>query len=86
LTKSAGTQAIQIIAREVKPEDMQVISFHPGLVYTPMSVQVIKQPSLDARAILTRNNLCRAAKIVEKDAFPWDSGSYYMVTPITAGS
>ncbi|KAH8889422.1 NAD(P)-binding protein [Thozetella sp. PMI_491] len=36
LTKNSGTLAIQQIAKDVDPEDMQVVSFHPGLVFTPM--------------------------------------------------
>lgn len=33
-TKNAGTMMVQMIAREVSPDDMQVLSFHPGVVYT----------------------------------------------------
>ncbi|KAK9243137.1 hypothetical protein V1506DRAFT_405714 [Lipomyces tetrasporus] len=34
LTKMAGTLLFQLIAQNVPPEKMQVISFHPGLIYT----------------------------------------------------
>lgn len=34
LTKNAGTLAVQMIAKGVLPDDMQVLSFHPGAVYT----------------------------------------------------
>ncbi len=37
LTKNAGTLAVQLIAKDVQPEDMQIVSFHPGLVRTDMS-------------------------------------------------
>jgi NAD(P)-dependent dehydrogenase (short-subunit alcohol dehydrogenase family) len=33
-TKNAGTMMVQMIARGVSPDDMQVLSFHPGVVYT----------------------------------------------------
>ncbi|CAK7205096.1 hypothetical protein SEUCBS139899_007861 [Sporothrix eucalyptigena] len=33
LTKSAATYAIQQIADTVKPEQLQVLSFHPGMLY-----------------------------------------------------
>ncbi|KAM0519054.1 hypothetical protein ACHAPE_004047 [Trichoderma viride] len=33
-TKNAGTMMVQMIARGVEPEDMQVLSFHPGVVWT----------------------------------------------------
>jgi len=29
-----GTLAIQYVAQEVDPNDMQVVSFHPGVIYT----------------------------------------------------
>ncbi|KAK0719146.1 putative short-chain dehydrogenase [Lasiosphaeris hirsuta] len=34
LTKGAGTLAIQYVAQDVKPEDLQVVSIHPGVVYS----------------------------------------------------
>ncbi|KAI1114535.1 NAD(P)-binding protein [Nemania sp. NC0429] len=34
LTKNSGTLAIQQIAKTVNPDDMQVVSFHPGVVLT----------------------------------------------------
>ncbi|TLD19302.1 hypothetical protein PspLS_09758 [Pyricularia sp. CBS 133598] len=33
-SKSAGTLLIQLIAKDTSPEEMQVLSFHPGLVWT----------------------------------------------------
>ena len=35
LTKATGTLAVQLIANSVAPDDLQVISFHPGLIYGP---------------------------------------------------
>ncbi|KAF7524263.1 hypothetical protein G7054_g11475 [Neopestalotiopsis clavispora] len=34
LTKNAGALAMQLIAREVSPEEMQIVSFHPGAIFT----------------------------------------------------
>ncbi|KAH6660565.1 short chain dehydrogenase [Truncatella angustata] len=34
LTKNAGTLLMQVIAREISPEAMQIVSFHPGAVFT----------------------------------------------------
>ncbi|KAK9417875.1 hypothetical protein SUNI508_01632 [Seiridium unicorne] len=34
LTKSAATFAMQLIARGTSPDDMQIVNFHPGPVYT----------------------------------------------------
>jgi NAD(P)-dependent dehydrogenase (short-subunit alcohol dehydrogenase family) len=34
LTKNAGTLLLQQIAKDTKPEDMQIVSFHPGGVLT----------------------------------------------------
>lgn len=34
LTKNSGTLLVQQIAKDVKPESMQIISFHPGEVFT----------------------------------------------------
>ena len=34
LTKSAGTLAMQQIAKDVLPEAMQIVSFHPGSILT----------------------------------------------------
>lgn len=33
-TKNAGTLTVQMIAQGVLPDDMQVLSFHPGVIYT----------------------------------------------------
>ncbi|KAK2024961.1 short chain dehydrogenase [Colletotrichum zoysiae] len=33
-SKNAGTLLMQLIAKDTSPEDMQVLSFHPGLVWT----------------------------------------------------
>ena len=35
VTKSAGTQLVQLIAEEVQPEEMQIVSMHPGGLLTP---------------------------------------------------
>lgn len=34
LTKNAGAAAIQTIALDVSPDQMQVINFHPGAIFT----------------------------------------------------
>ncbi len=34
LTKNAGTALIQVIAEELSPEQMQIVSFNPGPVFT----------------------------------------------------
>jgi NAD(P)-dependent dehydrogenase (short-subunit alcohol dehydrogenase family) len=34
LTKNSGTLLMQLIARDVDPAKMQVISFHPGNIFT----------------------------------------------------
>lgn len=34
LTKNSGTLAMQQIAKSVSPDDMQVVSLHPGVVLT----------------------------------------------------
>ncbi|KAK0616731.1 hypothetical protein B0T14DRAFT_523710 [Immersiella caudata] len=36
LTKNAGTLLVQQIAKDVKADDMQIVSFHPGGVLTDM--------------------------------------------------
>jgi NAD(P)-dependent dehydrogenase (short-subunit alcohol dehydrogenase family) len=33
-TKSAGTLALQQIAKDVSVDDMQIVSFHPGAIFT----------------------------------------------------
>ncbi|KJZ77318.1 hypothetical protein HIM_03042 [Hirsutella minnesotensis 3608] len=33
-TKNAGAMLLQMIAKDVRPEEMQVVSFHPGAVFT----------------------------------------------------
>ncbi|KAL6900070.1 hypothetical protein GGI43DRAFT_406229 [Trichoderma evansii] len=33
-TKNAGTLTVQMVAQGVLPDDMQVLSFHPGVIYT----------------------------------------------------
>lgn len=35
LTKMAGTFFFQLTAQNVAPEKMQVVSFHPGSIYSP---------------------------------------------------
>ncbi|KAJ3524872.1 hypothetical protein NM208_g11878 [Fusarium decemcellulare] len=39
-SKSAGTMLLQRIAKDVSPEDLQIISYHPGGVYTELAEQV----------------------------------------------
>ncbi|KAI1458005.1 NAD(P)-binding protein [Annulohypoxylon moriforme] len=34
LTKNAGAAALQMVAADVPPEEMQVINYHPGAIYT----------------------------------------------------
>ena len=34
LSKGAGTLAMQYVAQEVSPDRIQVVSFHPGIVYS----------------------------------------------------
>lgn len=34
LTKNASTLAIQQIAKDVSPEEAQIVNFHPGAVWT----------------------------------------------------
>ena len=34
LTKNSGTLLVQQIAKDVKLEQMQIVSFHPGGIYT----------------------------------------------------
>jgi len=33
ITKSSGTLTIQILADRIPAEEMQILSFHPGMVY-----------------------------------------------------
>ncbi|RFU72681.1 short chain dehydrogenase [Trichoderma arundinaceum] len=33
-SKNAGTLMVQLVARGVSPDDMQVLSFHPGVIFT----------------------------------------------------
>lgn len=37
LTKNASTLAIQQIAKDISPEEMQIVSFHPGAIWTDAS-------------------------------------------------
>lgn len=39
-SKSAGTMLLQRIAKDVPPEDLQIVSFHPGGVFTELAEQV----------------------------------------------
>jgi len=41
LSKTAGMMAMQMVADEVSPDDMQVVSFHPGVVVTGLMRQAI---------------------------------------------
>lgn len=36
VTKNSAALLLQQIAKDVKPTDMQVVSFHPGLFYTEL--------------------------------------------------
>ena len=36
MTKNAGTMVMQELAARVSPDKTQIISFHPGVVYTDM--------------------------------------------------
>ncbi|KAK4442943.1 hypothetical protein QBC34DRAFT_479261, partial [Podospora aff. communis PSN243] len=48
LTKGAGTLAMQYIAQEVDPAKFQVVSFHPGIVYTePWQVMGASPDTMD---------------------------------------
>lgn len=38
ITKLAGTDYLQQLALEVKPEDMQITLFHPGIIFTDVAV------------------------------------------------
>ncbi|TVY74011.1 putative galactose dehydrogenase GalD [Fusarium oxysporum f. sp. cubense] len=35
LTKASGSLFAQLVAKDVSPDKMQVISFHPGMIHTP---------------------------------------------------
>lgn len=39
-SKSAATMLLQRIAKDVPPEDLQIVSFHPGGVFTELAEQV----------------------------------------------
>ncbi|KAM5353372.1 hypothetical protein ACJ41O_000022 [Fusarium nematophilum] len=39
-SKSAGTVLLQRIAEDVSPEDLQIVSYHPGGVFTELAEQV----------------------------------------------
>lgn len=36
-SKSAGTMLLQRIAKDVSPDDLQILSYHPGGVYTELA-------------------------------------------------
>ncbi|KAI1308079.1 NAD(P)-binding protein [Xylaria venustula] len=46
LTKNSGTLVMQQAAKSVSPDDMQVISVHPGIVYTDIMKRVYKYEDL----------------------------------------
>ncbi|KAK0658081.1 hypothetical protein B0T16DRAFT_315651 [Cercophora newfieldiana] len=46
LTKASGTLAIQYVAQEVPADKMQVVSFHPGMVFTEPWVVLGATPDL----------------------------------------
>lgn len=39
-SKNAGTMLLQRIAMDVPPEDLQIVSYHPGGVFTELAEQV----------------------------------------------
>lgn len=39
-SKNAGTMLLQRIAKDVLPEDLQIVSYHPGGIYTELAEQV----------------------------------------------
>lgn len=39
-SKNAGTMLLQRIAKDVPPEDLQIVSYHPGGVFTELAEQV----------------------------------------------
>ncbi|KAH8649372.1 hypothetical protein BX600DRAFT_554871 [Xylariales sp. PMI_506] len=47
LTKNSGTLAVQQAAKSVSPEDLQIVSLHPGTVYTAMSGAILKKEEGD---------------------------------------
>lgn len=48
LSKNAGTLAMQLLARETTPDDMQIVSYHPGAVFTDSARKVgVKEDSWD---------------------------------------
>ncbi len=47
LTKNAGTLGIQLIAKDVRPDDMQVVSFNPGLVWTDMTSNLLEKDKFE---------------------------------------
>lgn len=38
-SKSAGTMLMQQVAKDVNPDELQIISFHPGGVFTELAEQ-----------------------------------------------
>lgn len=36
-TKSAGTMLVQQIAKDVPPEELQIVSYHPGGIFTELA-------------------------------------------------
>jgi hypothetical protein len=47
LTKNAGTLLLQQIAMDADPRKMQIISFHPGGIYTEMGAKTISKDLYD---------------------------------------
>lgn len=39
-SKNAGTMLLQRIAKDVPPEDLQIVSYHPGGIFTELAEQV----------------------------------------------
>ncbi|KAK1831541.1 NAD(P)-binding protein [Podospora conica] len=47
LTKNAGTLLLQQIAMDTDPRDMQIVSFHPGGIFTEMASKTVSQDLYD---------------------------------------
>lgn len=47
LTKNAGTLLLQQIAMDTDPRQMQIVSFHPGGIFTEMASKVVNKDLYD---------------------------------------
>jgi hypothetical protein len=56
LTKNAGTLLMQQIAKDVSPDVLQIVSFHPGLIYNAgwkkMGVKETDLPFDDCKTLI----------------------------------